>query len=146
MQLGINTIQQIMNRNANEGLEWSKIAQNIKKISRGKEPRWYKVIQNRCRSWLTKVVKSERKQNTAMVYKLENREKNWCLMTDGTIGRVTRAGTKKVSIQHWNYNTNNNRITRCHGRELKNIPNRVNCAFTREINIDLYGLQIDSNK
>src|SRR5260364_64947 len=69
-QLGINTIQQIMNGKANEGLEWSKIAQNIKKISRGKEPQWYKVIQDRCRSWLTKIVKSERKQNMTMVYKL----------------------------------------------------------------------------
>src|SRR5260364_29508 len=86
MQLGINTIQQIMNEKANVGLEWSKIAQNIKKIPRGKEPWWYKVIQVRCRSWLMKVVKSERKQNTAMVYKLEYQEKNWCLMTDGTIG------------------------------------------------------------
>ncbi|CAG8696225.1 9280_t:CDS:2, partial [Gigaspora rosea] len=94
IQLGINTIQQILNGNSNEGLEWNKIAQNINKIPRGKEPKWYKVIQNRCKEWTINNVKPNSEQNRAMVHKLENTDKGWCITTKGIIGKITRIGSR----------------------------------------------------
>ena len=137
MQLGINTIQQVLNGDGTEGLEWNKIAQHTKKIPRGKEPGWYKVIQNRCKERIMDRDKPNLEQNRAMVHKLGTEEKGWCLTTEGTIGRITRIGSRYRMIQHWNYNARDNKISRCQGCEIHNMSDRVNCTFKRDISTNL---------
>ncbi|CAG8540929.1 12082_t:CDS:10, partial [Gigaspora rosea] len=104
----------------------------------GKEPQWYILIQEHCRQWSKNLDTNKLVQNTAMIHKLKSQEKSWYIMTDGTIERISRISASSMSIQHWKYNIKNNKISRCHSCELKNITNRVNCAFKRDISIELY--------
>ncbi|CAG8839939.1 24758_t:CDS:1, partial [Gigaspora margarita] len=84
-------------------LEWGEMAHNIKKIIKGKKPRWFQEMRDAIRDKENSNIEDmELNPFTLKETKKEELQNGtWVLTREGIIGRVKKTKKKVVTLSHW---------------------------------------------
>jgi len=139
----IRYIEQFLNYNNNELLNWKNFHHNILKIPPGRTPRWFTEIQD--------LISANANPSTQLVHpnpftltKRTHKKKSWIITSNLHIGRTSRSSKSTIYIRH--YLNLNNQASPCPGCKLKDTSlNTKNCYFKYDTNYT-YVIQVSSDK
>ncbi|CAG8856456.1 36274_t:CDS:1, partial [Gigaspora margarita] len=94
---------QLMNYDRSRLLEWEEMAHNIKKIIKGKKPRWFQEMGDTIRDKENPNIEDMELNPFTLKETKEEELKNrtWVLTREEIIGRVKKTKEKVVTLSHW---------------------------------------------
>src|SRR5260363_415432 len=143
---GIKYIEQLLDGECKEFVTWKRLAHNLGKISKGREPGWFEevcaqVMSNENPS-LSLIVPNP---FTIRIIKNETTINNrWVTNNVGLVGRVRKIEDNLVTIRHWH--TEGNKITKACSGCNEHISSRTNAGVIKIHTRFLSGIVINKQK
>src|SRR5260363_414253 len=128
---GVKYIEQLLDRECKEFVTWKRLAHNLGKISKGREPRWFEEV-------CAQVMSNENPSLNLIVpnpftirsIKNETTIKNiWVTNNVELVGRVRKIEDNLVTIRHWH--TEKNKITKACSGCNEHISSRTNAGVIK---------------
>ncbi|CAG8709078.1 2156_t:CDS:1, partial [Gigaspora rosea] len=139
---GLKWFEQMLDYNVEKTLRWEEFHNNIQKMPRGIEPKWYREISELLASYENPTLKL--KKPNPFTFNKVDKEVNlkWILMKNEIWGKVSSIKGYQMIVVHWRRIENN--LERCKGCEKNNrLLKKKKC--TMEVNIqDAYVVQVDT--
>jgi len=109
----IASIEQFLNADNTELLEWNNFHHNIKKIPRGRQPRWFPIIQDLITASANPSL-ALAKINPYTLAKWTSVKKSWIITNNLVIGKIYNPSNKRLKTQHFILQPDNT-IVACKG-------------------------------